>query len=148
MSGSSYYALLVTALGTGLLHTLIPDHWLPFVLIGRARGWSGKRTAVVSGLSASLHVGLSLLLGILALGIGLTVTEVVGQTLELTGTLAVIAFGLAYAFWSWRKGGHFHPGGAMFLYGDGSVHFHSESMNPETFVSLFTRAGGDIVAPD
>ncbi len=39
----------------------------------------------------------------------------------------------------------FHPGGANFLYGDGSVHFQSETMRTETFVSLFTRAGGDVV---
>ena len=39
----------------------------------------------------------------------------------------------------------FHPDGANFLYGDGGVHFHADSMHPETFVSLFTRAGGDIV---
>ena len=38
----------------------------------------------------------------------------------------------------------FHPGGANFLYGDGSVHFHGESMDAETFVSLFTRAAGDL----
>ncbi len=38
----------------------------------------------------------------------------------------------------------FHPGGANFLYGDGSVHFHSETIEAETFVSLFTRAGGDV----
>ena len=37
----------------------------------------------------------------------------------------------------------FHPGGTNFLYGDGSVHFHSDSMDPEPFVSLFTRAAGD-----
>ncbi len=37
----------------------------------------------------------------------------------------------------------FHPGGANFLYGDGSVHFHAENMDVETFVSLFTRAAGD-----
>ena len=39
----------------------------------------------------------------------------------------------------------FHPNGANFLYGDGGVHFHADSMHPETFVSLFTRAGGDVV---
>ncbi len=39
----------------------------------------------------------------------------------------------------------FHPGGANFLCGDGSVHFHTESMDPEAFVSLFTRAAGDVV---
>jgi prepilin-type N-terminal cleavage/methylation domain-containing protein/prepilin-type processing-associated H-X9-DG protein len=38
----------------------------------------------------------------------------------------------------------FHPGGANFLYGDGTVHFQGELMPPETFVSLFTRAGGDL----
>ena len=39
----------------------------------------------------------------------------------------------------------FHPGGAHFLYGDGSVHFHPESIAAETFVSLYTRAAGDLV---
>ena len=40
----------------------------------------------------------------------------------------------------------FHPGGCNFLYGDGSVRFHPETMPTETFVSLFTRAAGDIVS--
>lgn len=39
----------------------------------------------------------------------------------------------------------FHRNGANFLFGDGSVHFQIESMDPETFVSLFTRAAGDVV---
>jgi prepilin-type N-terminal cleavage/methylation domain-containing protein/prepilin-type processing-associated H-X9-DG protein len=39
----------------------------------------------------------------------------------------------------------FHPNGANFLLGDGSVRFHDDSIHPETFVSLFTRAGGDLV---
>lgn len=38
----------------------------------------------------------------------------------------------------------FHPGGANFLYGDGSVQFHSETIEAETFVSLFTRAADDV----
>ena len=39
----------------------------------------------------------------------------------------------------------FHVGGANFTFGDGSVHFLQESINPEVFVSLFTRSGGDVV---
>ncbi len=38
----------------------------------------------------------------------------------------------------------FHPGGYNFLYGDGGVRFHSESIDPEVFVSLFTHAAGDV----
>ena len=40
----------------------------------------------------------------------------------------------------------FHPTGANFLYGDGSVRFHPQTLNAETFVSLFTRASGEVVA--
>jgi prepilin-type N-terminal cleavage/methylation domain-containing protein/prepilin-type processing-associated H-X9-DG protein len=40
----------------------------------------------------------------------------------------------------------FHPTGANFLYGDGAVRFHSETMAAETFVSLFTRASGEVVS--
>jgi prepilin-type N-terminal cleavage/methylation domain-containing protein/prepilin-type processing-associated H-X9-DG protein len=41
----------------------------------------------------------------------------------------------------------FHSGGCNFAYGDGSVHFHSDSMDPEAFVCLFTRDAKDIVTP-
>ncbi len=39
----------------------------------------------------------------------------------------------------------FHIGGAQFLFGDGSVHFLSQSINGQTFVAVMTRDRGDIV---
>jgi prepilin-type N-terminal cleavage/methylation domain-containing protein/prepilin-type processing-associated H-X9-DG protein len=38
----------------------------------------------------------------------------------------------------------FHPGGAIFLFGDGSADYLSEDMDMDTFVSLFTRAADDV----
>jgi prepilin-type processing-associated H-X9-DG protein len=43
-------------------------------------------------------------------------------------------------FWS------FHPGGANFVYVDGSVQFLSYDIDQETFHALSTRAGGEVVA--
>jgi prepilin-type N-terminal cleavage/methylation domain-containing protein/prepilin-type processing-associated H-X9-DG protein len=39
----------------------------------------------------------------------------------------------------------FHPSGANFAMGDGSVRLFQESINPEVFTSLFTRQAGDIL---
>ncbi len=38
-----------------------------------------------------------------------------------------------------------HPGGAMYAFGDASVHFLGDDLDPEVFVSLFTRSAGDFV---
>lgn len=39
----------------------------------------------------------------------------------------------------------FHPGGAVAAFGDGSVDFIRDSIDVDVFVSLFTRAAGDII---
>ncbi len=118
MTETGLFLLLGTALATAVFHTLIPDHWLPFVLIGRARRWSSRTTAAVSGFSALLHTGLSAILGVLALWIGRGAVLAVGERLERASGVLLVVFGLAYALWAWRKGGHFHPGGALFHRGE------------------------------
>lgn len=111
MGETTGFALLSLALSTALLHTLIPDHWLPFVLIGRAQAWSLRGTAAVAGASAAIHALLSIALALAALGVGASTAEALGGTLERTGAWLLVGFGVAYAAWAWRKGGHFHPGG-------------------------------------
>jgi sulfite exporter TauE/SafE len=111
--GGASSLLLVTAAATAAFHTLIPDHWLPFVLVGRARGWSARTTAAVSGFSAVVHVALSAVLGLLAIGAGEIVAKAIGHQLERASGVLLVVFGAAYAIWAWRKGGHFHPGGAL-----------------------------------
>jgi ABC-type nickel/cobalt efflux system permease component RcnA len=104
---------LATAGGTALLHTLIPDHWLPFVLIGRARRWNGRTTALVSGLSSLVHVLLSLCLGMITVRMGMSAAAAIGESMHVASAVLLILFGLIYAFWAWNKGGHFHPGGRL-----------------------------------
>jgi prepilin-type processing-associated H-X9-DG protein len=42
----------------------------------------------------------------------------------------------------------FHPGGANFLLGDGSVRFIKETVSLRIFAGLVTRAGGEIISSD
>jgi ABC-type nickel/cobalt efflux system permease component RcnA len=120
------YILLGTTIGTALLHTLIPDHWLPFVLAGRARGWGAGFTALISGSSALIHTLGSLLLALCAGYLGREAATALGETLETTSGFLLILFGLIYAGWSWKKGGHFHPGGELFHGRDQHESHHGE----------------------
>jgi prepilin-type processing-associated H-X9-DG protein len=38
------------------------------------------------------------------------------------------------------------PGGANFLFGDGSVHLVSQGITPSAWIALGTRAGGEVIA--
>ncbi len=103
--------LLGATVTTAVFHTLIPDHWLPVVLIGIARGWSGVKAAAWSGLSALIHTGFSLCLGLAGLAVGEGTAMLAGRALEEVSGWLLVVFGLGYAWYARRKGGHFHIGG-------------------------------------
>ena len=42
----------------------------------------------------------------------------------------------------------FHPAGVNFLFGDGSVHNISNSIDGATYEALLTRAGGELASGD
>jgi prepilin-type N-terminal cleavage/methylation domain-containing protein len=47
---------------------------------------------------------------------------------------------------NWDEIYSFHPGGANFLNGDGSVHYHGDDLDIELFITLFTRAADDVAS--
>lgn len=134
-------SLLATAIGTAVLHTAIPDHWLPFVLIGRTREWSVWRTARLTALAGIIHLAVSFALALLALSLGKAVGTQLGEGLEHAAGPLLIAFGLVYAVWSWRKGGHFHPGGSL-LHKGGGCDGHEGDLNSE---HLHYHADDDLI---
>ena len=96
-------ALIFTAATVGAIHSLAPDHWVPFAALARARNWSALRTARLAVVCALGHVTASAILGVLALLIGREAVEAFGSTLASTAPLMLIAFGLVYMLWAlWR----------------------------------------------
>ena len=72
MDGLSW-SLLFAAAAIAVTHTALgPDHYLPFIMLARSRGWSPARAALITAVCGVGHVISSLLLGGLgvALGIG------------------------------------------------------------------------------
>jgi prepilin-type processing-associated H-X9-DG protein len=46
---------------------------------------------------------------------------------------------------SWKGPRSRHLGGANILFGDGSVNFAKESIDPSTWAATATRAGGEVI---
>jgi nickel/cobalt exporter len=108
--GGLFLALAGAAVSVGSLHSLAPDHWVPFAAIARAQGWNARKTARVTLLCGLGHVTVSALLGLLGLLFGRKVFETLGERMEAVAGLLLIGFGLAYAAWGLRRavGGHVH----------------------------------------
>ena len=59
MNDGLFGALALTAATVGSLHSVAPDHWVPFAAVARARGWSAARTTRVTLLCGFGHVTVS-----------------------------------------------------------------------------------------
>lgn len=103
--------LLTTAAGLGFLHTVLgPDHYVPFIAIARARQWTIRKTAWITGICGLVHVGSSVVIGLFGIGLSIKLAQLEAfEALRgsITGWL-IIAFGLAYLVWGIRKAVTYH----------------------------------------
>lgn len=120
-------ALSLAALTIGFLHTLCgPDHYLPFVAMSRAGGWSLKKTSLVTLLCGVGHVASSVVLGFIGIAFGVILfrlEEIESRRGELAGWL-LIAFGLAYFAAGVMRAIRNRPHSHLHVHPDGTVHAH------------------------
>lgn len=127
--------LALTAASVGFIHTLVgPDHYLPFIVLARARGWSLRRTAWITFLCGLGHVLSSVLLGALGIGLGVAVSHLEGLE-AVRGELAawlLISVGLVYGAWGLHRA----------LRSTGHRHYHFP--NRRTLHELSHHQGGEL----
>ena len=109
--------LCTTAASIGFIHTLLgPDHYLPFIVMSKARNWSASKTAIITFLCGVGHIMSSVVLGLIGIAFGIAVMKL--EVFEgFRGNLAawaLIGFGFAYFIWGVRSAirnkphSHFH----------------------------------------
>ena len=116
-----------TAATIAFVHTILgPDHYLPFIVLAKARQWSGVKTVVITLLCGLGHILSSVVLGFIGVALGIAVFRL--EAFEsFRGELAawlLLAFGFTYFIWgihrAIRKRPHEHP----HLHGGESAHLH------------------------
>ena len=126
--GDSLTVLLLTAASIGFVHTVLgPDHYLPFIVMGRARNWSPARTLAITGLCGVGHVLGSILLGAAGavLGVAVGSLEAVEAVRGEAAAWLLIGFGAAYTAWGIRLAVRRRPHTHHHLHLDGTIHEHT-----------------------
>jgi len=124
---SEILVLAGTAATLGFVHTLLgPDHYLPFIVIGRARRWALPKTLFISFLCGLGHVLSSVVIGFAGIALGIAIFRIEGIE-SFRGSLAawlLIGFGFAYFIWGLQRAIKNKPHRHRHLHVDGEEHEH------------------------
>ncbi len=119
--------LLMTAASIGFVHTLLgPDHYLPFVALSKARGWSTARTSAITAACGVGHVASSILIGAIGIAAGAALESLV-HIESWRGDLAawlLFGFGLAYMAWGVKRAVRGETHSHSHVHADGTRHAH------------------------
>ncbi len=132
--------LIATAASIGFIHTVIgPDHYLPFIVIGRARAWSLRKTLLVSALAGVGHILSSVVLGFVGIALGLAVSRLEGFEAfrGRTAGWLLLGFGIAYFLWGVRRAIRNKP----------HVHSHLHAAAGAAVDHVHADGGGDHTHP-
>ncbi|MBU6491602.1 MAG: hypothetical protein KGQ45_02410, partial [Burkholderiales bacterium] len=135
MDTSSAALLVGAVLVVGVLHTIVPDHWVPITLVARQRGWTKRQTARAALQAGTGHVVTTLILAAIVWLAGVAVATKFGHWVDTISSIALVAFGLWIAISSWfelRSGdGHGHSHGPH-----GHTHDFSHLAGPDGSIDV------------
>ncbi|MFA6409043.1 MAG: sulfite exporter TauE/SafE family protein [Gammaproteobacteria bacterium] len=130
----AFIILLASALSVGFIHTLLgPDHYLPFIVMAKARRWSMQKTTWITLLCGIGHVLSAAILGLIVAAIGITVAKLqfIESFRNVISAWLLIGFGFGYLLWgihyALKKKTHTHA----HIHSDGSLHQHLHNHNEE-----------------
>jgi len=121
------WILAGTAATLGFVHTVIgPDHYLPFIVMSRARRWPLRKTLFISFLCGLGHVLSSVVLGFAGIALGIAVARIEGVE-SVRGSLAawlLVSFGFAYFVWGLWRALKRRPHSHAHAHSEGEEHEH------------------------
>lgn len=105
--------LVAGAASVGLVHSILPDHWVPLAVVARTHRWSTARLARTTFLAAGGHVLTSIALGSVIALIGLQFRrQIEAEQGHIVGGVLVIT-GLGFLVWGLTGHGHAHEHGSQ-----------------------------------
>ncbi|WP_115372249.1 urease accessory protein UreH domain-containing protein [Adhaeribacter pallidiroseus] len=134
---AEFQLLTLTAIGISFIHTITgPDHYVPFIALSRTRNWSVIKTITCTVVCGLGHVGSSVLLGLVGIGLGWSLSKL-SWLEQVRGGLAgwgLLLFGVLYTVWGLKQAYQNRP------------HKHFDAY-PDSSVYVYEHRPGEVVYP-
>ena len=115
------FLLLAAVVAVGVLHTMVPDHWVPIAMLARQHGWSRAETARAAAQAGFGHVVSTLIIGAVIWLLGVAAAQRFGGIVDTLSSVALIGFGSWFVIAGLREIRHGHDG---HHHGHGHSHDH------------------------
>jgi sulfite exporter TauE/SafE len=102
--------ILAGAFLVSATHAILPDHWLPMILISRAEKWSQTETLWITALVTIPHMISTIILGILVGLIGFKLSSTHEALMEIVAPTMFIIIGIIYIYRNFKNESHHHHG--------------------------------------
>lgn len=127
---SQILILSLTSASLAFMHTVLgPDHYLPFIVLAKARKWSNIKTIWITILCGLGHIGSSIIIGAIGIALGIAVSKL-NYFESIRGNIAgwlFISFGLAYTVWGIRRAYKSKPHSHTHFHTNGKEHIHTHT---------------------
>lgn len=102
-------SLIIATFLIALTHAILPNHWMPFALTGRAQKWSLTKTVCVTVIASMGHSLITVILGTIIAFMGFQITKHTESYAESISGIILIIIGIAFfTIGRFRSSAHDH----------------------------------------
>lgn len=102
------WQIFLGSLVLSLIHGLIPNHWIPLIVISKTEKWNTKETLSATVITGFSHMMSTIIIGIIVGFIGIKLSESYNYITKVAAPLVLVLVGIIYVLIDLKSSHHHH----------------------------------------
>ena len=102
------WQIFIGSLLLGLIHPLVPNHWIPLIAISKTEKWTTRESVLATLLTGFSHTISTIIIGIIVGFVGIKLSENYSYITRIAAPVVLLAIGLIYIALDFRSKHHHH----------------------------------------
>ena len=102
------WQIFIGSLLLGLIHPLVPNHWIPLIAISKTEKWTTRESVFATLITGFSHTISTIIIGIIVGFVGIKLSENYSYITRIAAPVVLLAIGLIYIGLDFRSKRHHH----------------------------------------